>query len=110
MHIPKHTIKGTLDTLEKTYGNHPSLAMVSNIALINKVEIVLTELLTLAQRHSKNNMLLQFALSRKTQSLIDDAGAKFNEAISKLHLGLTVTQLGVTLRIDENVTLLLRYV
>jgi hypothetical protein len=84
--------------------------MASNIALMNKAEVILNELLTLAQRHNKNNMLLQFALSRKTQSLIDEAAAKFNEAITKLHLGLTVTQLGVTLKIDENVTLLLRYV
>jgi hypothetical protein len=84
--------------------------MESNIALMNKAEAVITELLTLARRHNKNNMLLQFALSRKTQSLIDDAGNKFNEAISKLQLGLAVTQLGVNLRIDENVTLLLRYV
>jgi hypothetical protein len=98
-----------MENLEKLHGNHPSLEMVSNIALMNKAEVVLTELLTLAQRHSKNNMLLQFALSRKTQSLIDEAGAKFNEAITKLQLGLAVTQLDVNLKIDENVTLLLRY-
>jgi hypothetical protein len=109
-HIEIHTIQGTLDALEKTYGNHPKLQMESNLALMNKAEAVITELLILARRHNKNNMLLQFALSRKTQSLIDDAGNKFNEAISKLQLGLAVTQLGVNLRVDENVTLLLRYV
>eukprot|EP00953_Heterococcus_sp_UTEX-ZZ885_P018060 10088-Heterococcus_DN1.PRE.1 len=100
-------MQGTLDALEKTYGSHPKLQMESNLALMNKAEAVITELLVLARRHNKNNMLLQFALSRKTQSLIDDAGNKFNEAISKLQLGLAVTQLGVNLRIDENVTLLL---
>jgi hypothetical protein len=77
---------------------------------MNNAEAVLAELLTLAQRHNKNNMLLQFALSRKTQALIDDASSKFNEAICKLQLGLAVTQLDVNLRIDDNVTLLLRYV
>jgi hypothetical protein len=77
---------------------------------MDKAEAALTDLVTLARRHSKNNMLLQFALSRKTQSLIDEASAMFTEAISKLHLGLAVSQIGVNLRIDENVTVLMRYV
>jgi hypothetical protein len=79
-----------------------------NMALMDKAEASLVELITLAKRHNSNNMILQFALSRKTQSLIDEAGRYFNEAISKLQMGLTVTQIGVTLKIDDNVDLLLR--
>jgi hypothetical protein len=77
---------------------------------MDKAEAALQDLVTLARRHSKNNMLMQFALSRKTQSLIDEASASFTEAIAKLQLGLAVSQIGVNLRIDENVTVLMRYV
>jgi NurA-like 5'-3' nuclease len=77
---------------------------------MDKAEAALQDLVTLTRRHSKNNMLMQFALSRKTQNLIDEASASFTEAIAKLQLGLTVSQIGVNLRIDENVTVLMRYV
>jgi hypothetical protein len=99
-----------MEALEKLHGNHPSLEMESNIILMNKAEVVLAEILTLATRHAKNNMLAHFALSRQTQTLINDASKYFTDAIAKLQLGIAVTQLGVTLRTDENVTLLLRYV
>jgi hypothetical protein len=99
-----------METLEKLHSNHPSLEMESDIALMNKAEVVLAEILTLATRHAKNNMLAQIALSKQTQTLINDASKYFTDAIAKLQLGIAVTQLGVKLRTDENVILLLRYV
>jgi hypothetical protein len=77
------------------------------VALLERSEATTTELIKLATRHSKCNMLSQFALSRKTQSLIDDATKSFGDAISKLQLGLTVTQMSINLRIDENVNVLM---
>jgi hypothetical protein len=75
---------------------------------MKKVEATLTELRSLARKHQKSNTLLQLALARKTQSLLDEATKCFNEATSKLQLNLAVSQYGVNLRIDENVSLLLR--
>jgi hypothetical protein len=76
---------------------------------MEKSEGALVELIKLATRHSRCNMLSQFALSRKTQALIDEATKSFTEAVSKLQLGMAVTQMGVNLRIDENVSVLMRY-
>jgi hypothetical protein len=58
-------------------------------------------------RHKKSNLLTQFALSRKTQSLLDEASKNFTTAISMLQLGIAVSQMGVNLRIDENVSVII---
>ena len=79
-----------------------------NVSLLDRADTVLQELLTLARRHASHNMLIQFALSRKTQSLIDEASACVTHAIKKLQRELSVANLGVTLRIDDNVSLLMR--
>jgi hypothetical protein len=77
---------------------------------MDKVEAVLTELIRLATRHSRNGMLMDFALSRSTQSLVDDASKCLNEALAKLQLGLSVALIGATLSIKEDTTVLLRCV
>jgi hypothetical protein len=77
---------------------------------MDKVEAVLTELIRLATRHSKNGMLMDFALSRSTQSLVDDASKCLNEALAKLQLGLSVALISATLSIKEDTTVLLRCV
>jgi hypothetical protein len=77
------------------------------MALMDDCEQSIAELVTLGNKHKKSNMLMQFVLSRKTQSLIDAAESNFTGAIAKLHLGIAVTQIGVNLRIDENVSLLM---
>jgi hypothetical protein len=77
--------------------------------MIEQSEAALTELITLATRHTNLNMLSQFALSRKTQSLLDEASKSFIEATDKLQLGLSVAQYGVQLKIDENISVLIRY-
>jgi hypothetical protein len=84
-----------LETLEQHFSKHPASQADVNVALLERSEAALTELIKLATRHSKCNMLSQFALSRKTQSLIDDATKSFGDAISKLQLGMTVTQMSI---------------
>jgi hypothetical protein len=102
-------LQTTLHTLAKYLHNDPALIANASREMMDKVEVVLTELVRLGTRHSKNGMLLQFALSRKTQALVDEASSCFNDAVAKLNLGLAVTHIGFTLRIDENVTVLMRY-
>lgn len=94
--------------MQKHLDTHPELEKELNISLLDRADNVLQELLTLARKHAGYNMLIQFALSRKTQSLIDEASTCVTHAIEKLQLELSVTSLGVTLRIDENVSLLMR--
>jgi hypothetical protein len=53
-------------------------------------------------------MLSQFALSRKMQLLLDEATKSSTDAVSKLQLGTSVTQIDVNLRIHENVSVLMR--
>jgi hypothetical protein len=77
--------------------------------MLVKAEEALNELKAVASRHKSSNMLTQFALSRKTQSLLDEASRCFAEATSKLQLGVAVSQYGVNLRIDENVSVIIRY-
>eukprot|EP00953_Heterococcus_sp_UTEX-ZZ885_P001218 1164-Heterococcus_DN1.PRE.1 len=91
-----------LDTLQAHFDAHPHAQADVNLALIDKSEAALNELKVLAMRHKKSNLLTQFALSRKTQSLLDEASKNFTTAISKLQLGIAVSQMGVNLRIDEN--------
>jgi hypothetical protein len=87
---------------------YPESASECNVSCLNRVDEVLLELKELARKHNKSNMITQFALSRKVQSMLDEATAALTDAISKLQLGIVVTQLGVNLRIDENVSILLR--
>jgi hypothetical protein len=94
--------------LEQHFSKHPGSQADVNTALLESSEAALVELVKLASRHSRCNMLSQFALSRKTQSLLDEASKNFTTAISKLQLGIAVTQMGVNLRIDENVSVLMR--
>jgi hypothetical protein len=75
---------------------------------MDKVEAILTELELLATKHQNSNMLTKFALSRKTQTLLDEVTQCFTEATSKVQLNLAVSQYGVNLRIDENVSVLVR--
>eukprot|EP00953_Heterococcus_sp_UTEX-ZZ885_P015041 8483-Heterococcus_DN1.PRE.3 len=103
-------IKSTLDTLAQHLYKDPALLASANTALMDKVEAVLTELIRLATRHSRNGMLMDFALSRSTQSLVDDASKCLNEALAKLQLGLSVALIGATLSIKEDTTVLLRCV
>jgi hypothetical protein len=78
------------------------------VTLIEITEPALAELIKLATKHSNCNMLSQFALSRKTQSLLDEATKSSTDAVSKLQLGTSVTQIDVNLRIHENVCVLMR--
>jgi hypothetical protein len=75
---------------------------------MDKVEATLTELKMLAMKHQNSNMLTKFALSRKTQTLLDEVTRCFTEATTKLQLNLSVSQFGVNLRVDENVSILVR--
>jgi hypothetical protein len=75
---------------------------------MDRTEAALRELVALATRHSQSNMLVQFALSRKTQSLVDEAAKCFADATAKLQLGIAVANTGVNLRIDEHVTVLMK--
>jgi hypothetical protein len=81
--------------------------MKANVSLMNKAEDSLRKLVKVAQKHSSSNTLVQFVLSQQTQVMIDEATQYFSEAINKLHLNIAVTHIGVSLRIDENVTQLL---
>jgi hypothetical protein len=103
-------IQSILDTLQAHFDAHPHAQADVNLALIDKSEAALNELKVLAMRHKKSNLLTQFALSRKTQSLLDEASKNFTTAISKLQLGIAVSQMGVNLRIDENVSVIIGYV
>jgi hypothetical protein len=75
---------------------------------MDKANSTLTELKSLAVKHQKSNIFTQFALARKTQSLLDEATKCFTEATSKLHLNIAVSQYGINLHIDEGVSLLVR--
>jgi hypothetical protein len=99
--------QSTLDTLQGHFEKYPASLSDVNMGLMDSCEASLAELVTLGNKHKKSNMLMQFVLSRKTQSLIDEAETSFTGAIAKLHLGIAVTQIGVNLRIDENVSLLM---
>jgi hypothetical protein len=100
--------KSTLDTLQGHIEAYPASGADINLSLMDKVNATLTELKALALKHQSSNMLTKFALSRKTQSLLNEATQWFTEATSKLHLNLAVTQYGVNLRIDENISVLVR--
>jgi hypothetical protein len=75
---------------------------------LDNVDVLLNELKSLASKHKNSNMLTKFALSRKTQSLLNEATQCFTEATSKLQLNIAVSQYGVNLRIDENISVLVR--
>jgi hypothetical protein len=89
---------------------HQASAGDINIALLDKAEAALIELKALADRSARSNLLAQFALSRKTKSLLEEASKCFTEAKAKLQLGIAVSQFGINLRIDENVSVIMRYV
>jgi hypothetical protein len=89
---------------------HQASAADINIALLDKAEAALIELKALADRSARSNLLAQFALSRKTKSLLEEASKCFTEATAKLQLGIAVSQFGINLRIDENVSVIMRYV
>jgi hypothetical protein len=76
--------------------------------ILHRAQTSLTELTSLAVKHQKTNIFTQFALARKTQSLLDEATKYYTEATSKLHLNIAVSQYGVNLRIDEGVSILVR--
>jgi hypothetical protein len=81
-----------------------------NEALLDNVDTALLELKSLAVKHQNSKMLTKFALSRKTQSLLNEATQCFADATSKLQLNIAVSQYGVNLRIDENISVLVRSV
>lgn len=98
----------TMDMLQAHFLKHPGSQDDINLELMSSCEERLTQLVELAQCHQRSSMLAQFALSRRTQDLIDEASRFFSDAVAKLQLGLAVSSMGVNLRIDENVSLLLR--
>lgn len=75
-------------------------------SLMPEPEAALRELLTAARKHGERSMFVAFITSRHTQSLIDAASQCFNDAVSRLQFGIAVQNVGVTLRTDENVSLL----
>ena len=87
---------------------YPKAGSDINLSLMDKVNSTLTELKSLAVKHQKSNIFTQFALARKTRSLLNEATKCFTEATSKLHLNIAVSQYGVNLRIDENISVLVR--
>jgi hypothetical protein len=102
-----YILQSTLDTLQGHFERVPTSLSDVNITLMDNCEASIAELVTLGNKHKKSNMLMQFVLSRKTQSLIDAAESNFAGAIAKLHLNIAVVNVGVNLRIDENVSLLM---
>jgi hypothetical protein len=101
-------LQSTLDTLQGHIEAYPASGADINLSLMDKVNATLTELKSLAVKHQKNNIFTQFALARKTQSLLDEATKCFTEATSKLHLNIAVSQYGINLHIDEGVSILVR--
>jgi hypothetical protein len=100
--------QSTLDTLQGHIEAYPASGADINLSLMDKVNATLTELKSLAVKHQSSNMLTKFALSRKTQSLLNEATQCFTEATSKLHLNIAVSQYGLNLHIDEGVSILVR--
>jgi hypothetical protein len=98
--------QSTLDTLQGHIDANPASQADINLSLMDKVEATLTELKSLAIKHQNSNILTRFALSRKTQSLLNEATQCFTEATSKLQLNIAVSQYGVN--IDENISVLVR--
>jgi hypothetical protein len=101
-------VQSTLDTLQGHIDANPASQADINMSLMDNVEATLLELKSLAIKHQNSNLLTRFALSRKTQSLLNEASQCFTEATSKLHLKIAVSQYGVNLRIDENISVLVR--
>jgi hypothetical protein len=102
--------QSALDTLYAHFIISPGSSSDVDTALMDQAVAALQELVSRTTKHSKNNMLVQFASSRLTNTLVDDATKYFTQAIASLQLGVAVTQFDVKLRIDNNVQLLLRYV
>jgi hypothetical protein len=100
--------QATINALKSHVGANPSLGAEINEALMFRVHVTLLELKSLASKHQNSNMLTKFALARKTQSLLIEATQCFADATSKLQLNIAVAQYGVSLRIDEGVSVLLR--
>jgi hypothetical protein len=100
--------QATTNKLECHIKANPASSGGVNLMLLDNVKATLTELKSLAVKHQKSNMLKQFALARKTQFLLDRATKSFTDAISQLHLDVAVSQYGVNLHIDENVSVLVR--
>jgi hypothetical protein len=102
------SVQTTLEAVELHLHEHPEAQISLNTSLLNKAALVLDELMTLATKHSKCQMLSQFALSRKLQTLTNDTTVYYTDAISKLNIiGTTATELSVKLRVDENVSVLI---
>jgi hypothetical protein len=100
--------QSTIETLQNYIDAHPGCKADINEALLDKVDVLLNDLKSLACKHQNSNMLTKFALSRKTQSLLNEATQCFTEATSKLQLNIAVSQYGVNLCIDENISVLVR--
>ncbi|KAG5182787.1 hypothetical protein JKP88DRAFT_348758 [Tribonema minus] len=100
-------LQSILDTLQGYFDKHPDSESGVDLEMMIDCEQNMRKLVKLARSHQKSNMLTQFALSRRTQSLIDEVSLLLNQAVQKLQLGLSVKAIGVNLRIDENVSLLL---
>jgi hypothetical protein len=100
--------QSTIDTLQSHITAHPESKADINEALSDKVDVTLIDLKSLACKHRNSNMLTRSALSRKTQSQLNEATQCFNEATSKLQLNIAVSQYGLNLRIDENISVLVR--
>eukprot|EP00953_Heterococcus_sp_UTEX-ZZ885_P001940 1559-Heterococcus_DN1.PRE.1 len=99
-------MQSTLDTLQGHIEAYPAPGADINLSLMDKVNSSLTELKSLAVKHQKSNIFTQFALARKTQSLLAEATEYYTEATSKLHLNIAVSHYGVNLRVDEGVSIL----
>jgi hypothetical protein len=103
-----NTFQGALETVELHLPEHPEAHTSVNTSALNKAALLLDELTTLATKLNKCQMLSQFALSRKMQTLTTDTAVYYTDAVSKLKLsGTAASELSVKLRVDENVSVLI---
>ena len=93
--------------MEQNLRQYPEAQSILNKGQLDECKLCLENLLRLAATHQSNQMLVQFALSTKMKELIEEASVALDSAISRLNLGVGVSMLGITLRIDENVSTLI---
>jgi hypothetical protein len=83
--------QATTNKLECHIKANPASSGDINLSLLDNVKATLTELKSLAVKHQKSNMLVQFALAGKTLLLLDRATKSFTEVISQLQLDIAVS-------------------
>jgi hypothetical protein len=76
--------------LQQHLDEHPDVTANVNLVLMDKVQNILVDLKSLAEKHSRSNMLHQFAVSKQAQTLVDQASKWFNDAIGGVDIAQTI--------------------